>query len=143
MTGEKDVVTGAEALPQRSQLGHLGAVADVHEEGTSPRQAPFLDHAVESPQQMGDALLWCGTTRAHNDRPVGGHAEKLTGQPGGGVARVHSEAMPDPRSEEHTSELQSLAYLVCRLLLEKKKQKTKNTHRQQRLDLHRRTMYNS
>src|ERR1041384_8620532 len=31
-----------------------------------------------------------------------------------------------PRSEEHTSELQSLAYLVCRLLLEKKKKH--NTH---------------
>src|SRR2546425_5040540 len=36
------------------------------------------------------------------------------------------EILPDrdgrrPRSEEHTSELQSLAYLVCRLLLEKKK----------------------
>src|SRR2546423_7538334 len=29
----------------------------------------------------------------------------------------------DLRSEEHTSELQSLAYLVCRLLLEKKKKK--------------------
>src|SRR5687767_15667604 len=29
------------------------------------------------------------------------------------------------RSEEHTSELQSLAYLVCRLLLEKKKKKKK------------------
>src|SRR5687767_15222931 len=28
---------------------------------------------------------------------------------------------PRGRSEEHTSELQSLAYLVCRLLLEKKK----------------------
>src|SRR5438046_8588166 len=28
-----------------------------------------------------------------------------------------------PRSEEHTSELQSLTNLVCRLLLEKKKQK--------------------
>src|SRR2546425_7645008 len=28
---------------------------------------------------------------------------------------------PPARSEEHTSELQSLAYLVCRLLLEKKK----------------------
>src|SRR5687767_15686466 len=28
---------------------------------------------------------------------------------------------PHVRSEEHTSELQSLAYLVCRLLLEKKK----------------------
>src|SRR2546425_7745789 len=32
----------------------------------------------------------------------------------------HLEHRPD-RSEEHTSELQSLAYLVCRLLLEKKK----------------------
>src|SRR2546425_9547262 len=32
------------------------------------------------------------------------------------------------RSEEHTSELQSLAYLVCRLLLEKKKNTT--THHQ-------------
>src|SRR5262245_63963056 len=30
------------------------------------------------------------------------------------------------RSEEHTSELQSLRHLVCRLLLEKKKQKKKN-----------------
>src|SRR5687767_15266153 len=29
------------------------------------------------------------------------------------------------RSEEHTSELQSLAYLVCRLLLEKKKKEKK------------------
>src|SRR2546425_6763629 len=28
------------------------------------------------------------------------------------------------RSEEHTSELQSLAYLVCRLLLEKKKKRS-------------------
>src|SRR3989441_1452822 len=31
------------------------------------------------------------------------------------------------RSEEHTSELQSLAYLVCRLLLEKKKKKSQRT----------------
>src|SRR3712207_7615289 len=29
-------------------------------------------------------------------------------------------ALDDPRSEEHTSELQSRQYLVCRLLLEKK-----------------------
>src|SRR3712207_8830595 len=33
----------------------------------------------------------------------------------------------EPRSEEHTSELQSRQYLVCRLLLEKKKKKTKYT----------------
>src|SRR2546422_7245484 len=31
-----------------------------------------------------------------------------------------------PRSEEHTSELQSRLHLVCRLLLEKKKKKTTN-----------------
>src|SRR3989441_6986591 len=39
------------------------------------------------------------------------------------------------RSEEHTSELQSLAYLVCRLLLEKKKKTRRPTAtRQQKND---------
>src|SRR5687767_15707179 len=39
-----------------------------------------------------------------------------------GAQLVHqSGERLDGRSEEHTSELQSLAYLVCRLLLEKKK----------------------
>src|SRR5205823_11608270 len=37
--------------------------------------------------------------------------------------RVIFDLRSDLRSEEHTSELQSLAYLVCRLLLEKKKKK--------------------
>src|SRR5205823_7480120 len=36
------------------------------------------------------------------------------------------------RSEEHTSELQSLAYLVCRLLLEKKKNRWTITHSETR-----------
>src|SRR2546425_3877413 len=35
-----------------------------------------------------------------------------------------SRRIDELRSEEHTSELQSLAYLVCRLLLEKKKKLT-------------------
>src|SRR2546425_3074850 len=46
----------------------------------------------------------------------------------GGSAASHAIVVPasavrndSVRSEEHTSELQSLAYLVCRLLLEKKK----------------------
>src|SRR2546425_8722956 len=39
---------------------------------------------------------------------------------GSGTTQDYAAAM---RSEEHTSELQSLAYLVCRLLLEKKKKK--------------------
>src|SRR6266545_1995540 len=47
---------------------------------------------------------------------LGQHREDLRrGVDGGGVVA---------RSEEHTSELQSLAYLVCRLLLEKKKNST-------------------
>src|SRR2546426_8052558 len=44
-------------------------------------------------------------------------------------SRVPGPARPLPRSEEHTSELQSPCNLVCRLLLEKKKKKliTHNT----------------
>src|SRR2546425_7859602 len=49
-------------------------------------------------------------------------AETIHATPGSGVRS------PDwRRSEEHTSELQSLAYLVCRLLLEKKKNTDNNT----------------
>src|SRR3989441_1710666 len=43
--------------------------------------------------------------------------------------RTLTVAIADPnRSEEHTSELQSLAYLVCRLLLEKKKKRQTAHH---------------
>src|SRR5439155_22485182 len=52
---------------------------------------------------------------------LGGHGPRVP-LPGhrGGPAR-----WPGSRSEEHTSELQSRGHLVCRLLLEKKKIKTK------------------
>src|SRR5262245_63226648 len=44
----------------------------------------------------------------------------------------------EARSEEHTSELQSLRHLVCRLLLEKKKKRPRETNRAQppRIDAH-------
>src|SRR2546425_5856402 len=42
------------------------------------------------------------------------------------VRQVTRESADEYRSEEHTSELQSLAYLVCRLLLEKKKKQYSN-----------------
>src|SRR5438046_4654371 len=41
--------------------------------------------------------------------------------PRASVRCLRSEKTQHPRSEEHTSELQSLTNLVCRLLLEKKK----------------------
>src|SRR2546425_7024271 len=43
------------------------------------------------------------------------------GQSNTGIGYDRPNATGQYRSEEHTSELQSLAYLVCRLLLEKKK----------------------
>src|SRR3712207_8274223 len=39
--------------------------------------------------------------------------------------QASAEDSNSPRSEEHTSELQSRQYLVCRLLLEKKKDRTR------------------
>src|SRR3989441_9766668 len=57
---------------------------------------------------------------ARRARPVPVHRHRLSA-----VARPLD---PQHRSEEHTSELQSLAYLVCRLLLEKKKKMKQNIH---------------
>src|SRR3712207_7416311 len=45
-------------------------------------------------------------------------------QPGGVPQAAGLLQAPGVRSEEHTSELQSRQYLVCRLLLEKKKKST-------------------
>src|SRR5438046_6662143 len=54
-------------------------------------------------------------------------------QQGVGIDLVHlADFAAAERSEEHTSELQSLTNLVCRLLLEKKK---KNTQRKQQTQI--------
>src|SRR2546422_4391839 len=58
--------------------------------------------------------------RDHEERQDAGADLFEPQQPGeDAVADVHRPARP--RSEEHTSELQSRLHLVCRLLLEKKK----------------------
>src|SRR2546425_8457035 len=70
--------------------------------------------------------------RAAHDQP-GCFSRQLRQRKGLGQRRpIVSTADLTQRSEEHTSELQSLAYLVCRLLLEKKKKKTHLTPQQQR-----------
>src|SRR5438445_9242869 len=53
---------------------------------------------------------------AHDADPGEIHRADRRGDPA-------ASARAGPRSEEHTSELQSRQYLVCRLLLEKKKDK--------------------
>src|SRR3712207_8148035 len=50
----------------------------------------------------------------------GGRRTPVARRPRRGRVRPERRGPADPRSEEHTSELQSRQYLVCRLLLEKK-----------------------
>src|SRR5205823_13300619 len=52
--------------------------------------------------------------------PAGAGRVPVTASTAAAIACASAESGGE-RSEEHTSELQSLAYLVCRLLLEKKK----------------------
>src|SRR5258707_858464 len=47
----------------------------------------------------------------------------IDGEHGAALLGSLADALREQRSEEHTSELQSRQYLVCRLLLEKKKKK--------------------
>src|SRR5438034_8718566 len=54
------------------------------------------------------------------------HVEELTRQVEGMSPTEFARVLEQVRSEEHTSELQSHSDLVCRLLLEEKKKKTKN-----------------
>src|SRR5438445_13115332 len=69
---------------------------------------------------LHDALPISGCERASGIGPSGG------GDKGWSPVRSGS---PRRRSEEHTSELQSRQYLVCRLLLEKKKDTFKTGRR--------------
>src|SRR3989441_4023727 len=57
------------------------------------------------------------TLSLHDALPIFGTQPRVVGS----RPHAHAQQRPRDRSEEHTSELQSLAYLVCRLLLEKKK----------------------
>src|SRR3712207_7018412 len=62
----------------------------------------------------------------------GGRRPEARGREGGGAGRRRDDqrgGVPAPRSEEHTSELQSRQYLVCRLLLEKKKKNKYSSYR--------------
>src|SRR5437762_6516478 len=68
------------------------------------------------------------TLSLHDALPICKRARRsLAAAPGHSRDARHAGAGPDrlSRSEEHTSELQSPMYLVCRLLLEKKKKKYK------------------
>src|SRR2546429_6592220 len=65
--------------------------------------------------------------RASPRRPVQGHLRSIVVQEGRAAWCTRRIGTVWHRSEEHTSELQSRLHLVCRLLLEKKKNTTKTT----------------
>src|SRR2546425_4715101 len=68
-------------------------------------------------------------TRSREPGAVHSSLDAMPTGPAGSSCRSREQGT---RSEEHTSELQSLAYLVCRLLLEKKKKKKDNMTTQQK-----------
>src|SRR3989441_9205411 len=72
--------------------------------GPAPSLRDHGEGAVRQPPRLPLELSRRGPRRPRTNTPIGG------------------------RSEEHTSELQSLAYLVCRLLLEKKKKNHRCLH---------------
>src|SRR5262249_60546770 len=82
----------------------------------SSMRKEVLKRLAEKGQQPYATVLGCSDSRV----PV-----ELLFDAGFGelfVIRVAGNVISEPRSEEHTSELQSLTNLVCRLLLEKKRQ---------------------
>src|SRR5687767_2500047 len=91
------ITMGAGSITTTRGFGSRGVTSTRSEAGGGPRSSPLSILVFHSVTTF--AGIHCRTTSA---------------------IHIH-------RSEEHTSELQSLAYLVCRLLLEKKKYK-KITH---------------
>src|SRR5215213_7551322 len=71
---------------------------------------------------------------AHGRRPPDDRARREGERRADGDADGAARARRARRSEEHTSELQSLTNLVCRLLLEKKKKLQPNTYNQTKIN---------
>src|SRR2546425_8711599 len=124
--------------------GHLDAdaleVGVGLQEGAPPRLVLVGRHGVELRLKRAVRARRHKAIERHLGRPVNGQVhERRSGLElvavvcfvRGGAAAVGRQldlGEHDLRSEEHTSELQSLAYLVCRLLLEKKKKKRNNLY---------------
>src|SRR3712207_8252850 len=90
--------------PPRSTLFPYTTLFRSRQEKSTPRPLGAPSPTARSTASAMDAPVSCWTSRTRT---------------------AESRRLDRPRSEEHTSELQSRQYLVCRLLLEKKKQITK------------------
>src|SRR5437879_8555472 len=109
--------------PNSALIKYFKDLSDLSIDGTvlALRRAMSLDDPVVKTVSAGVTFI----------EPVGVGTDQVDLEVGAGVngslgifkpdATGSQLFDPDPRSEEHTSELQSPMYLVCRLLLEKKK----------------------
>src|SRR5205823_13906743 len=110
------------AIPGATNLTAAPAEAVPKIVTAPPKLSPGVDEIVQLAQAgVGDEVLQAYIEnspvayRLNVDELLYLHDLGLSAETIAAMVR-HSQ----PRSEEHTSELQSLAYLVCRLLLEKK-----------------------
>src|SRR3712207_9006759 len=91
-----------------------------------PRSTRFPYTTLFRSGDVGDQPGVVGVGAALRHVAVGGD-QAADGEAALGELRLALDAEV-ARSEEHTSELQSRQYLVCRLLLEKKKRQTRRSH---------------
>src|SRR2546425_7261122 len=82
--------------------------------------------------RSGFAPLRSDRRRRHNVTTSSSFVLRVGAEDRFGACTSAKPSKISARSEEHTSELQSLAYLVCRLLLEKKKNKIRLIYRHNR-----------
>src|SRR5205823_10347551 len=123
-----------EKVAARLRAAHLAAGTVTLKLKTADFRLRTRSHTVADPTQLADILFEAASSLLRGEadgvtrfRLIGVGADRLVDAAEADLPTLFDATMGGPRrlrSEEHTSELQSLAYLVCRLLLEKKK----NTH---------------
>src|SRR5437879_6096551 len=124
--GPLEAIDGSgEGTGADQQHGQLAAPEAGDEVAASQRSAHDIAHPDHEPVPVGPGAPRCGVDAEvdHTEVQVGpvGHPQEMAADHlEGGGAGEEVDGVALPRSEEHTSELQSPMYLVCLLLLAKK-----------------------
>src|SRR6266511_3067550 len=122
MGGSGDGARGGASVPDGDGAPAAGADADPDQKGPeqigddgvggAERDGEAAEHGGDAERDLKDGNHGAGCGRAAESRPQRGQRH---------LDEDAQKQDAQPRSEEHTSELQSRENLVCRLLLEKKK----------------------
>src|SRR5258707_6701115 len=111
---------GPASLSRRTRAGanqfHLPRLQPVRAEGHSPDADCIRRDQVQQGSEIADIVLASIPSSALRESAASGVLRRLLSASPRAYGTTHREQ----RSEEHTSELQSRQYIVCRLLLAKK-----------------------